>query len=197
MKEIRINNIQIEQRDADTQEDMILVGYPILFDTPTTIGKGDNVYTEVIQRGALDGVDFNDTRLIYNHDMNKIPLARTGKTMELYVDEVGLRMRATLPNTEEARGVYTAVQRGDLENMSFAFTVSDDGHIYDAGTRTRSIHKIDKVFEVSIVPYPAYKETVVSVEARSMIEDVHSKLDSTERKDLKIQLNKLLLKGER
>lgn len=194
MKEIRINGIETEKRDDST--DKVLVGYPILFDTPTTIGSGNTSYTEVIQRGALDGVDFTDTRLLYNHDMNKIPLAKSGRTMELRVDQAGLHMRAVLPETEEAKSVYAAVERGDLDNMSFAFTVTDEGHSYNAETRTRTIHQIDKIYEVSIVPFPAYKGTVVSVEARSMIENIHTKLDSPERRVLKTELNKILFKGD-
>lgn len=188
MKEIRIASINTEKRN-DNSTELWLVGTPILYDTPTQIGTGNSAFNEVIQRGALDEVDLNDTRLLYNHDMNKVPLARTPKTMQLYVDEAGLHMSAQLANTEEARSVYTAVERGDLSGMSFAFKVAEDGHSFNAETRTRTIHKIEKIFEVSIVPFPAYPTT--SVEARSMIDEILS----PEREALKIQLNKILFKG--
>lgn len=189
MKEIRISNIKIEKRN-DSQKDMVLVGRPILFNTPTTIGKDNLAFTEVIQHGALDGVDLNDTRLLYNHDLNKVPLAKTPKTMQLELDQAGLKMVATLADTEESKSVYTAVKRGDLSGMSFAFKVPEGGDSYDAHTRTRTIHKIERIYEISIVPFPAYPTT--SVEARSAFNE----LDSKERSNLRIKLNKTLFKGE-
>lgn len=187
MKEIRIAEIQTTQRN--NEDELLLVGTPILYDTPTTIGSGSNAFKEVIQRGALDGADISDSRLLYNHDMNKVPLARTPKTMNLSVDQVGLHMEAKLAGTEEARSVYTAVKRGDLSGMSFAFKVAENGDTYDKSTRTRTITKIDKIYEISVVPFPAYPTT--SVEARNKIDN----LNSPERDELKIKLNQLLYKG--
>ncbi|MGF3113130.1 HK97 family phage prohead protease [Facklamia sp. P9177] len=189
MKEIRISKIETENRNDDTKN-MVLVGRPILYDIPTQIGEGNFAFTEVIQRGALDGVDLKDTRLLYNHDMNKVPLAKTPKTMQLELDQAGLKMVANLANTEESRSVYTAVERGDLSGMSFAFKVPEGGDSYNAETRTRTIHKIEKIYEVSVVPFPAYATT--SVEARSAIDNLYSE----ERDDLRIKLNNILYKGE-
>ena len=88
--------------------------------------------------------------------------------MTLAVDNDGLTFRATLPDTEAGREVYEAVRRGDLSGMSFAFTVPDGGDYYDARTNVRTITQINKVYECSIVSYPAYESTYVSVEARSV-----------------------------
>ena len=74
-------------------------------------------------------------------------------------------MKAALPDTAEARAVYEAVKRGDLSGMSFAFTVNDGGSRYDAQTNTRTITRIAKVLECSVVPFPAYP--TASVEARN------------------------------
>ena len=173
MKETRI----YEVRAADTSADgggMVLVGRAVVFDTPTVINDPAGHYTEVIERGALDSAQLDDSRLVYNHDMTKVPLARTPRTMQLTVGPAGLDMRASLPDTEEARAVYQAVRRGDLSAMSFAFTVPEGGDSYDAATNTRTIHRIAKVYELSIVPFAAYPTT--SVEARSAIEDGDSRL---------------------
>ncbi|MGX7091557.1 HK97 family phage prohead protease [Hutsoniella sourekii] len=194
MKEIRLAEIEANithQKDTDNRsEERVLVGSPILYDTPTEIFVGSSSYTEIIERGALDGVNLNDTRLLYNHDTNKIPLARTPKTMQLSVDEAGLHMIATLADTEEARSVWTAVKRGDLSGMSFSFTVSSDGHTYDSKTNIRRIHKIDKLYEISVVPFPAYPTT--SVEARAVINKKQEKQKIMN--NLKISLNQLLFK---
>lgn len=163
MKETRV--IEIRANDpVGEQEALILTGVPIVFDTPTTINDPAGQYIEVIQRGALDGADLSDVRLLYNHDTNRVPLARTPKTMELTISPAGLEMKATLPNTQDAKSVYEAVKRGDLSGCSFAFTIPDGGDFYDPKTNTRTIMKIAKVYECSVVPFPAYPQT--SVEAR-------------------------------
>lgn len=167
MKELRIAQLEAETRAdaAAASESLILSGRPIVYDAATTINDPAGRYIEIIKRGALDGADLDDVRLLYNHDLGKVPLARTPKTMKLTADAAGLAMEATLPNTQEARAVYEAVKRGDLDGMSFSFTVPEGGSTYDPATNTRTITKIKKVYECSIVPFPAYPQT--SVEARS------------------------------
>ena len=176
MKETRIAEIRASQLD----DAMIIEGRAIVFDQATTINDPVGSYTEIIQRGALDNADLTDVRLLFNHDLNRVPLARTPKTMSLSVDPVGMTIRATLPNTESAREVYEAVKRSDLRGMSFAFKVPEGGDTYDPKTNTRTINQIEKVYECSIVQYPAYGQT--SVEARS---------DMTERQKRHRQLQKL------
>lgn len=176
MKEIRTAEVRATDPTADGKDALIIVGTPIVFDTPTTINDLCGSYTEVIQRGALDGCDLTDSRLLVNHDMTRIPLARTPKTMSLNITEKGLEMRAELPDTEEARSVYTAVKREDLTGMSFAFSVPDGGDSFDAKTNTRTITKISKVYEVSLVNFPAYP--TASAEARSTRAESLKKLEA-------------------
>ncbi len=164
MKEIRLAEIRAAAA-ADAAQDLILEGVAIVFDTPTIINDVSGSYTEIIRAGALDQTDLSDVHLFYNHDANKVPLARTPKTMELKTSTVGLEFKATLPNTESAREVYEAVKRGDLSGCSFAFTVPEGGDDYDPATNTRTIHRIAKLYECSVVPFPAYPQT--SVEARN------------------------------
>lgn len=184
MKEIRLFEIR-----AESQEDgnsLLLQGIPIVYDTPTVIHDPKGEYTEIIRRGALDDTDLSDVRLMYNHDLNKIPLARTPKTMQLSITSRGLELEASLPDTEEARAVHTAVQRGDLSGMSFSFKVPKGGDSYDPKTNTRSITKIEKVLECSVVPFPAYPAT--SVEARAEMTDYEA------RKRAVIACNKIMTK---
>jgi len=144
---------------------MTIEGVPIVFDVPAVIDDPAGKYTEIIQRGALDGADLSECRLFYNHDMNRVPLAKSPHTMRFEATPQGLQMTAELPDTEAAREVYTAVKRGDLSGMSFAFKVPPGGDSYDRASNTRTIHRIEKVYEISIVPFPAYPKT--SVEARA------------------------------
>lgn len=183
MKEIRTTLLQ-------TSEGLKVAGRPIVYDEPTTIKAEFGEYIEVIQRGALDHADLTDIRLLYNHDLTKVPLARTPKTMQFNVDPAGLNMIATLPDTEEGRSVHTAVQRQDLSGMSFGFKVPKDGSFYDPKTNTRTITKIEKVYEFSITPFPAYPQT--SLEARAQIEDIKEELASPERVAARIKINQIL-----
>ncbi|MDR2898697.1 MAG: HK97 family phage prohead protease, partial [Clostridiales bacterium] len=91
---------------------------------------------------------------------------------------------------EEARSVYTAVQRGDLTGMSFAFKIPKGGDRYDPKTKTREILKIEKVLEISIVPFPAYQQA--SVEARSNFDN--AEVSAEGRNKAIILANTILLK---
>lgn len=191
MKELRI--AEIRAVDSAGENGPILEGVPIVFDTPTTIKDIFGEYAEVIRAGALDGADLSDVRLLYNHDTSKVPLARTPRTMTFTLDPAGLKMRAVLPDTEEGKSVYTAVKRGDLSGMSFGFKVPEDGSAFDPKTNTRTITKIEKVYEFSIVPFPAYPQT--SIEARSAIVESRAKFQSPERAAAKIKVNQILKIG--
>ncbi|MCE4991448.1 HK97 family phage prohead protease [Staphylococcus haemolyticus] len=186
MKEIRSAEIQTDSQSTE----MVLEGTPIVFNKPAKINTPTGSYTEIIKRNALDGLKLNDTRLLVSHDQNRLPLAKAPKTMEIWTDDVGLHMRATLPDTEEARSVYTAVKRGDMTGMSFGFTCDSRGYDYDVETRTRTINKINKVLEFSIVNFPAYSET--SVEARSQMQEAELRQQAINQ--AKINLNKLFIK---
>lgn len=164
MKETR-NAALNAATDTDEAGGMILTGTPIVFDQPTTINTPDGSYTEIIAAGALDECDLSDSRLLWAHDDKRVPLARTPKTMSLTVDSTGLHMVATLPDTEEARSVYEAVRRRDVQGMSFAFVVSPGGDEWSSDGTTRTINKISKVLEVSAVNFPAYP--TASIEARA------------------------------
>lgn len=187
MKEIR--HIELRTAEAENNE-MVVTGTPIVFNTPTKINDPKRPYTEVIKRNALDGVKLTDTRLLVNHNHNSIPLAKAPKTMELWTDDKGLQMRAVLPDTEEGRSVYTAVKRGDMTGMSFGFTCDSGGQSYDVETRTRTINRINKVLECSIVNFPAYQ--TASVEARSEMQE--AELKEQQKQQAKIKLNQLMMK---
>jgi len=187
MKEIRICEIRAEAPAG--AEGLYLAGRPIVYEAPTVINDPAGAYTEIIRRGALDECDISDARLMYNHDLNKVPLARTPKTMTLTKSPSGLDMAAQLPDTEEARAVHTAVARGDLSGMSFAFVVAPGGDKWDLRSKTREIFKIKKILEISVVPFPAYPQA--SVEARAAV----LACGDVERGRAIIALNKIIMKG--
>ncbi len=101
MKELRICEVRAE---APAGAGLMICGTPIVYEQPTTINGPAGPFTEVIRRGALDGADLSDVRLMYNHDASRVPLARPPKTMQLSVSRQGLkwRRRCPTPRTPEA-----------------------------------------------------------------------------------------------
>ena len=183
-KEIRMFTGALECREDTERQKNTLVGVPIVFEQKTDLG----FYEEVIEKGALDETDLKDVRLLVNHDTNQLPLARSrnnnaNSTMQLTVEEDGLHVRADLDveNNPRAAEVLSAVEREDVTGMSFMFTVDKDSwENLESDYPTRHILSIGKVFEASVVTFPAYEQT--SVYARSL-ENVQSELES-ERKAL-------------
>lgn len=149
----------------------IIEGYPIVFNQRTAIG---DFFFEEIDSHALDNADLSDIKFMVNHDDGMIPLARhrRGKrsTMDINIDDVGLHIiaRTDLENNATARATCSAVDRGDIEDMSFAFGVEVSGDEWfdlDKPMPIRRITKISRVFEVSAVNDGAYAQT--SIYARS------------------------------
>jgi HK97 family phage prohead protease len=188
MKENRFFEIRAAESASGT---MTLTGRAVVFDTPALIHDPLGDYNEIIRSGALAGADMSDVHLFYGHDLTTVPLARVPKTMQLSISPAGLDITAQLPNTAAAQEVYQAVKRGDLSGMSFAFTVPAGGDTYDPETNTRTISRIDKILEISVVPYPAYQTT--SVEARSAINGSLSAYKA--KTEAKIKINQILKRG--
>lgn len=169
-KETRQFNFEI--RAEREENNGVLTGRPIVYDSRTDIGWFD----EIIERGALIGTDLTDVRFLINHDISRIPLARSRRnngnsTMQLDIDEEGLAIRVQLDveNNAEAKSLYSAVERGDISGMSFMFFVDEDNEKWedlDSEHPLRRIQKIDSVLEVSAVTFPAYSETSIEVAKR-------------------------------
>lgn len=190
MKEVRVAEIRANEPPADGEKALILSGRPVVYETPTVIHDMGGSYIEIVKRGALDGADLGDVRLLVGHDATKIPLARTPKTMSLKLDEAGLTFEAVLPDTEAGKAAYQAVERGDLRGMSYAFTVPDGGDSYDPKTNTRTITRIAKVYECSLTAFPAYESTYVSAESRDSRRLLCGLMEK--RNNAKILINQIL-----
>lgn len=156
-----------EKRD-DGNEDMILEGYATVFNQRTQIGNDDWGFFEQIDRNAFDGADLTDVPLKYNHNDAVPILARTRNgSLSLSVDDTGLKIRAKLLDTQDAKDMYKRVQEGLIDKMSFAFTISKQE--WDTSTKpvpTRTIKQFERIWDVSVVDIPAYDGT--SVYARSL-----------------------------
>jgi len=144
----------MELRAASEDGKMVLEGYAANFDTVTDLG----FFKERIARGAFDDRLDDDVRYLLNH--KGMPMARTSNgTLKLEVREGGLWTRAELNDTQQSRDVYAAVKRGDINSMSFAFTIAEDE--VDAEQNLRTVTKVKQLFDASVVTYPAYPTTTV------------------------------------
>lgn len=143
--------------DQDKNNAMILHGYAARYNVAANLGT----FYETIKVGAFDAANFDDVRFLVNH--TGIPLARsTNGSLRLRVTREGLRYTATLPDTPDARELYQAVKDGRLTHSSFAFTIEEEEWV--PSRKTRIIHKVGAVVDVSAVSYPAYLETSVEVQ---------------------------------
>ncbi len=163
MKEKEIRKLDLQFR-AETNEDekMEIKGYAVVFNSPETYG-----YTEVIDEHALDEADMSDVVLRYNHNDSFMVLARTrNNSLKLDKDKKGLFMDATLQDDiTEHKNIFNAIKSKLIDKQSFAFTVEEDE--YDYETDTRTITKIGKLFDVSVVDQPFYNATDVSVASKN------------------------------
>ena len=165
-REVRSMPVSID--DSQDQK-MLIQGYAIRFNEPAVFDVDGVEYREVIDPRALDKTDMRDVPLRYNHSDNVMVMARTrNKTLQLIKDDEGLRILADLANTTAGRDLYELIKRGDVDKMSFAFTVARDD--YDVETRTRRILAVDKIFDVSAVDSPAYETTSISVRSYFEVE---------------------------
>ena len=172
-KEIRllVKNLEV-RNDEENSEKMIVEGYAVVFNSPATHG-----FTEIIDKDAFNGCDMKDVCLKYNHDDSHLILARTrNKSLSLTIDDKGLFIRAELIDTTSNRDIYKMIQAGLLDKMSFAFTVEEEK--WDVATDTRTILKIDKLFDVSLVDTPFYDTTSIYARALSTLENEKEKLEN-------------------
>lgn len=163
----RFYNVELETRDGENGEGTVK-GTPIVFESRTDLGFFD----EIIDRGALTDANLNDVRLCLNHDTSYV-YARSRRnqpnsTMHLQVTEQGLDIEAdlALKDSPKARDFYSAIKRGDIDKMSFMFSIDEEyWENLESEHPTRHITKIGSVVEVSAVTFPAYDST--SINARS------------------------------
>jgi hypothetical protein len=183
--EYRAVELRASLLDAEGGQSLLktLEGRALVFDTPTPIYQDydGTQYYEQIHHDALNGVDLSNVVLKYNHSAHVPPLASTkAGTLDLKVDDTGLGITARMANTTQASDIHELVQTGHLDKMSFAFTVAKDS--FDPKTNTRTIFNFDKIFDVSVVDFPAYEQT--SVSARSYIQaqqEVRMKIELQEK----------------
>ncbi|MBB6218190.1 hypothetical protein HNQ80_004330 [Anaerosolibacter carboniphilus] len=170
-------------------EENVIEGYAAVYGQRTNIS---NYFYEVIERGAFDGADLDDVLFSVNHDLKKIPIARSRRnngnsTMQLTPDDKGLFIRAKpdLENNMESKSLYSSIKRGDIDGMSFIFRVGEERWTdLDTEMPTRHIIKFKRVLEVSAVSMPYYPGTNINARDQAALDNAAAVLENARSKGL-------------
>jgi HK97 family phage prohead protease len=161
-KALRTNAAKIELRNEE-EGTVTIVGYAAKFDSDSEMMYG--FFVERIGRDAFAETDMSDVRALFNHDANIVLGRTTNGTLRLEIDEMGLRYEIDVDasNALIRDMVVKPIQRGDVSQSSFGFTMSKVSWDDAADPEIRTIERIDKLYDISPVTFPAYSETEASM----------------------------------
>jgi HK97 family phage prohead protease len=176
--ETRVVNAHFEMRgETLAGSGMQFSGYAAMFDSPSE----PLPFTETIAPGAFKRSlkTHNDVKLLWNHETGTVLGSTRAGTLQLVEDATGLKAIATLPDTQAGRDAATLIKRGDVANMSFGFTVPKGGDTWSMDGQTRTLNSV-RLHEVSIVAFPAYQATSVSVRSNIDTDELAGALEKLE-----------------
>lgn len=161
---------ELRADEEDSEESVTFVGHAAVFNERTLIGSRRFGFYEEIAPGAFNSaLERSDVRMLHNHDPNIVLGRSTSGSLRLGEDDRGLAVEDDFPATSQARDLALLLERGDISQMSFAFTVrTDQWEILDeddGAFELRTILEFDELFDVSTVTYPAYKTTDAGLRA--------------------------------
>lgn len=148
----------ITENAEDSKPIRKLRGYAILFDVLGKPWRG-STWQEKVEKNALDGVDFSNVVVLWDHQTTWV-LGRNGKNARLEVDDVGLFVEVTLGDTWFDDYVYDRASLELVDGMSFYFD-SNATIATDWTNKVDIITKINNIYEVSLLAFPAYDETLM------------------------------------
>lgn len=155
-KVTRVYDVEFRAKENDSRE---VEGYAVVFNAETDLGW----FTEEIDRNAFDETDMSNVYLLGNHDENIVLAGTSNGSLKLDIDNTGVFQTSSIIDTSTGEDWLKLVKKGLINKQSFAFTIAKDGEewIERNGKEHRIIRKIDKLFDVSLVTYPAYNQTSV------------------------------------
>lgn len=188
MRQTRSINSQFQTRD-DGDGKRYIEGYFAVFNSNYQLWEGAS---ESVAPGAFDDTLGDDIRALIDHDSRLVLGRNTAHTLELRQDEHGLWGSVEInPNDQDALNLYARVQRGDVDQCSFGFDiVAEDYEVRENGDVHWTIRKV-KLWEVSVVTFPAYESTSVKARAKDL-EEIRARQTEAWRSEI---LKKL--KGEK
>lgn len=153
-------------------------------------------FREQIMPGAFaDAIQTDDVRALFNHDPNWVLGRNRSNTLTLAEDARGLAVDITPPDTQLVRDlVLTPMERGDITQMSFAFSVRPGGQDWakdDNGQVVRTLKRV-RLYDVSPVTYPAYPQTDVSVAQRALAAAFQGDVEALKQAEIALAQRDLL-----
>lgn len=147
-------------------ESRMVAGLAAVYDSRTNLGQ----FEEEIAPGAFDeAISVSDARALFNHDPNHLLARQSSGTLSLNDTSDGLAYSFEMPDTTLGKDLTVLMERGDLTQSSFAFTIAKGGQEWRTEERdgkqvdVRRITKIDRLYDVSPVTYPAYESATVGL----------------------------------
>lgn len=168
LRDVRINDSVLEVRTLEDSNKQVIRGYALKFNRPSE----DMGFTEYLNERCLDNADMSNVVALLNHDSNYV-LGRSGRNLKLEVDKTGLFFEIEPNDTSYARDLMENMRVGIIDKCSFAFSIAKNGDEWveeENGRYVRTINKIDRLFDVSIVTSPAYDDTEAMLSQRSIDE---------------------------
>lgn len=162
--ETRTNQTSFEIRELEGSDGMTFEGYASVFNSESEDLGG---FRETVAPGAFKRSlrSRNDIKLLWNHDTGAVLGSTRAGTVTLVEDERGLKVRAQLPNTTLGRDTAELIRRGDVDSMSFGFSVIKD--TWDESGTNRTLNAV-RLHECSVVAYPAYSGTAGTTTMRGL-----------------------------
>lgn len=176
---VTLTEVEVRNEDGDAGA---ITGYAAVYDT----WSGDlGGFKEIIRPGFFrSALQNSDVRALWNHNSDLI-LGRTrAGTLAITDDSRGLHTVTQPPDTQWGRDAVVSIARGDVDQMSFAFTVHEEGQRWtrddESGMMKRELlpDGCAELFDISPVTYPAYEATRVSVRTKEQVEALQQELDA-------------------
>lgn len=178
----------ITQENKKLNSNYYVEGYATTFNEPYLLYEYDGIKVyEEVDRNALVGADISDVIMQYDHS-GKVLARNSNKTLELEINDRGILVYADLSKSAAAKELHEEISNELVTKMSWGFTVAEDS--YNHETRTRTILKIKKVYDVSAVSRPANEDTSISARdfAQGRIEAEKQELLERRKRLLKLKI---------
>jgi uncharacterized protein len=187
-------NLEIEQRpqssyrsieirvSADAERRPIIDGHAAVFNKPSEEIFSVRGWREIIRPGAFSkAIKTDDVRALINHKDDRLIGRVSNGTLQLDEDEKGLRSRIFPPDTTDGRDILALIRGGYMTQMSFGFTLDEDGERIDQQNKLREILSVKRLYDVSVVTLPAYPDTEVGLRTffHAKITEIEQKSDPT------------------
>jgi HK97 family phage prohead protease len=169
MKQLETRTVTVDDWELrEAGDGMSFTGYAAVFNSPSS----PLPFVETIAPGAFSRSlnARNNVRMLLNHNPEKVLASTRGKTLSLSEDGKGLVAQADLPPTSVGRDLSILMQRGDVDSMSFGFTVPRGGDTWSEDGSRRELREV-RLIEVSVVTFPAYPQTSASVRMTDVLAD--------------------------